>query len=273
MIEAPLLIRLQNFEERHDSIMTYAFTVFASIQKQFYCELANGMSVYPDFIPPEQSPALPFILNNGSTTDIDEVKAAIARQNELEKASASATASAPSMKGASTDTSMKGATTDSYFPNQQQPYQQSYQQPDQQPYQQPYEQPYQQPYQQPTGYGAPDQQQQYYQNMYYQQQQQPQTQNIYAQPDQMQSVPPAPVMEQPQMEQSPPAPVMYSQPPTMEQPQMQPLPQVPQVPDVSQGPQFSVVYSQPPAMDQPQMQPLPQAPVMGQSAPVEEVAE
>ena len=50
MIEAPLLLRLQNFEERHDSIMTYAFTVFVSIQKQFYCELANGMAIYPQVV-------------------------------------------------------------------------------------------------------------------------------------------------------------------------------------------------------------------------------
>ena len=243
MIAAPLLLRLQNFEERHDSIMTYAFTVFVSIQKQFYCELANGMAIYPNVVSQEQSPALPFILNNGSTTDIDEVKAAIARQNEQEKAAAAAAAA---QKGAA---SQKGASTDTpYACNQQQgyqPYQQGYQ-----PYQQGYQQGYQQPagYQQPTGYTTPDQQQQYYQNMYYQQQ--PQTQNIYAQPDQMQSVTPVPIMEQPQ-----------------------PLPQAPQVPEISQGSQFSTVYSQPPVMEQPQMQPLPQTPIMSQPAPAEEVAE
>ena len=36
MIEAPLLLRLQDFEKRHDEIVSYVFDVFTSMQKQYF---------------------------------------------------------------------------------------------------------------------------------------------------------------------------------------------------------------------------------------------
>ena len=78
MIEAPLLLRLQDFEKRHDEIVSYVFDVFTSMQKQYFTELSNVFSRYNDTISPESAPSLPLIVNHGSRQDIDEAKKSIA---------------------------------------------------------------------------------------------------------------------------------------------------------------------------------------------------
>ena len=85
MIEAPLLLRLQDFEKRHNEIMSYAFDVFTSMQKQYFAELSIVFSGYKSTVPSDLAPSLPLIMNNGSRQDIDEVKAAILKQNQAEK--------------------------------------------------------------------------------------------------------------------------------------------------------------------------------------------
>ena len=85
MIEAPLLLRLQDFEKRHDEIMSYAFDVFTSMQKQYFAEMSVVFSGYRAAVPPDSTPSLPLIVNHGSRQDIDEVKAAIMKQNQMEK--------------------------------------------------------------------------------------------------------------------------------------------------------------------------------------------
>ena len=78
MIETPLLLRLQDFEERHDHIISYAFNVFTSAQKLYFTEISNAFTGYCDVVPPESAPSRPLILNHGSRQDIDEAKRSMA---------------------------------------------------------------------------------------------------------------------------------------------------------------------------------------------------
>lgn len=82
MIEAPLLLRLQDFENRHDAIFAYIFSVYTAAQKQFFFECSTAMAVFPSAMGVEAAPSVPLILNHGSRSDIDEVKSAIQRQNQ-----------------------------------------------------------------------------------------------------------------------------------------------------------------------------------------------
>ena len=82
MIEAPLLLRLQDFENRHDAIFAYIFSVYTAVQKQFFFECSTAMAVFPSAMGVEAAPSVPLILNHGSRSDIDEVKSAIQRQNQ-----------------------------------------------------------------------------------------------------------------------------------------------------------------------------------------------
>ena len=47
MIEAPLLLRLQDFESRHDAIFSYIFNVYVAAQKQFFFECSTAMAPFP----------------------------------------------------------------------------------------------------------------------------------------------------------------------------------------------------------------------------------
>lgn len=82
MIEAPLLLRLQDFENRHDAIFSYIFSVYTAAQKQFFFDCSTAMAVFPPAMNEEAAPSVPLILNHGSRSDIDEVKSAIQRQNQ-----------------------------------------------------------------------------------------------------------------------------------------------------------------------------------------------
>ena len=82
MIEAPLLLRIQDFENRHDAIFAYIFSVYTAVQKQFFFECSTAMAVFPSAMGVEAAPSVPLILNHGSRSDIDEVKSAIQRQNQ-----------------------------------------------------------------------------------------------------------------------------------------------------------------------------------------------
>lgn len=82
MIEAPLLLRLQDFESRHDAIFSYIFNVYVAAQKQFFFECSTAMAPFPPAVGADAAPALPLILNHGHRGDIDEVKMAIQRQNQ-----------------------------------------------------------------------------------------------------------------------------------------------------------------------------------------------
>lgn len=82
MIEAPLLLRLQDFESRHDAIFSYIFNVYTAAQKQFFFECSTAMAPFPPAAGADAAPALPLILNHGHRGDIDEVKMAIQRQNQ-----------------------------------------------------------------------------------------------------------------------------------------------------------------------------------------------
>ena len=82
MIEAPLLLRLQDFESRHDAIFSYIFNVYVAAQKQFFFECSTAMAPVPPAVGADAAPALPLILNHGHRGDIDEVKMAIQRQNQ-----------------------------------------------------------------------------------------------------------------------------------------------------------------------------------------------
>ena len=82
MIETPLLLRLQDFEKRHDHIVSYAFDVFTSVQKQYFAEISNAFTGYSGVVPPESVPPVPLILNHGSRQDIDEAKRSIATSSQ-----------------------------------------------------------------------------------------------------------------------------------------------------------------------------------------------
>ena len=86
MIEAPLYLRINDFETRHDAIMTYVYQVFTSCQKLFFNACCSLVEKAPETVPAEQAPALPFILNHGSRSDVEEVKEQINRQNAQLKA-------------------------------------------------------------------------------------------------------------------------------------------------------------------------------------------
>lgn len=81
MIEAPLLLRLLDFEKRHDAIVSYITDVVMLAYKNFLQKLSLMYASAPDVIPVEREPTLPLILNHGNRSDIDDVKAAIAKQN------------------------------------------------------------------------------------------------------------------------------------------------------------------------------------------------
>ena len=81
MIEAPLLLRLMDFEKRHDAIVSYVTDVVTLTYKHFFQKLSQIYASAPDSIPVEREPTLPLILNHGNRSDIDDVKAAIAKQN------------------------------------------------------------------------------------------------------------------------------------------------------------------------------------------------
>ena len=85
MVEAPLLLRLQDFERRHDEILTYIFDVVSSCQKQFFFDMTTAFANYMPSVPVERAPTVPLIFNHGIRTDMDEVRAAILKQNQAEK--------------------------------------------------------------------------------------------------------------------------------------------------------------------------------------------
>lgn len=85
MIEAPLLLRLQDYETRHNAIVNYVFEVFMTIQKQCFALIASGYTHYSDNVDMAGAPSLPLILNHGNRSDVDEVLAAIAKQDATER--------------------------------------------------------------------------------------------------------------------------------------------------------------------------------------------
>ena len=85
MVEAPLLLRLQDFERRHDEILTYIFDVVSSCQKQFFFDMTTAFANYMPSVPVERAPTVPLIFNHGVRTDMDEVRSAILKQNQAEK--------------------------------------------------------------------------------------------------------------------------------------------------------------------------------------------
>ena len=85
MIEAPLLLRLQDYEVRHDAIVNYVFEVFMMIQKQCFTLIASAFTNYSDNVDMAGAPSLPLILNHGNRSDVDDVLAAITKQDATER--------------------------------------------------------------------------------------------------------------------------------------------------------------------------------------------
>ena len=85
MIEAPLLLRLQDYETRHDAIVNYVFEVFMMIQKQCITLISSMLTNYSDNVDMAGAPSLPLILNHGNRSDVDEVLAAISKQDATER--------------------------------------------------------------------------------------------------------------------------------------------------------------------------------------------
>ena len=85
MIEAPLLLRLQDYEVRHDAIVNYVFEVFMMIQKQCFTLIASAYTNYSDNVDMASAPSLPLILNHGNRSDVDDVLAAITKQDATER--------------------------------------------------------------------------------------------------------------------------------------------------------------------------------------------
>lgn len=85
MIEAPLLLRLQDYEVRHDAIVNYVFEVFMMIQKQCFTLIASAYTNYSDNVDMAGAPSLPLILNHGNRSDVDDVLAAITKQDATER--------------------------------------------------------------------------------------------------------------------------------------------------------------------------------------------
>lgn len=85
MIEAPLLLRLQDYEVRHDAIVNYVFEVIMMIQKQCFTLIASAFTNYSDNVDMAGAPSLPLILNHGNRSDVDDVLAAITKQDATER--------------------------------------------------------------------------------------------------------------------------------------------------------------------------------------------
>ena len=85
MIEAPLLLRLQDYEVRHDAIVNYVFEVFMMIQKQCFTLIASAFTNSSDNVDMAGAPSLPLILNHGNRSDVDDVLAAITKQDATER--------------------------------------------------------------------------------------------------------------------------------------------------------------------------------------------
>ena len=206
MIEAPLHLRINDFENRHDSVMSYVFDVLVSCQKQFFSDMSTNLSPYPMNVPTERAPAVPFILNHGVRTDIDEAKAAIARQKEQEKQLASQPYMTPQQPQPNPQYNQHASGDYGYL-------QQGYSQQSNSIYQNPGQQGYYQENQ--TNYYQPPQ------NPYYQQN------NYYQTPEASQPMNQSPMVQQP-MDQPPMSQPPMPQPP-MDQPPM-PQPPMPQPP-------------------------------------------
>ena len=80
-----MLLRIQDYETRHDAIMNYVFEVFMAIQKQCFTLIVSTYAKCGDNVDMAGAPSLPLILNHGNRSDIDEVLAAIAKQDATER--------------------------------------------------------------------------------------------------------------------------------------------------------------------------------------------